>query len=272
MKNPITSEVNGTLTCDAFPRGGGRYEVICSLVRGDKVTFASHGTYIDKETALSVAKDVTRLMRDRNPLHICPYCGAHIYSVGVPKFCPKCKKTWGGRNPLTKKEVEYGLRHIESLRKRAKEQEERGDKRQLAYVLNRRADEYRTALYTFAPKSMLKKIGEANPIRYVDGWQYGTTGKVYPAREGALLQMRAIHYARGKRNPKKAVMTIAGELRRRGLGKSLALKKAWSARYLPNPRYKTPVETIGNIIGGLGILAIPVITGLILWIQSKVKK
>jgi len=72
------------------------------------------------------------------------------------------------------------------------------------------------------------------PIFLVEGYAPPGYGGRNPRREGALRQMRAIHWARGKRNP--------------GM-----------------------TETIGNLLGGMGLLAIPVFTGLILWIQSKQK-
>ena len=99
MKNPITSKVNGTLTCEAFPRGRGRYEVVCSYLKPTgELSFASHGIYPGKEAALEVAKEVAVAMR-RNPLHVCYFCGAKIYGVGKPVFCPACKKPWREKNP-----------------------------------------------------------------------------------------------------------------------------------------------------------------------------
>ena len=203
-------------------------------------------------------------------------------------------------------------------------------------------------------------LEEINPIRYVDGYQWGTRGKVYPKREQALRQMRAVYWGgyRG-RNPKinsiikflaKPVLRkmsieelretyrdIAGDVPtgleylngskmnevRQAILEVLAekgvknptlvvpikskkqmehlyraqsqLAKAgvtfdtgtriikpverhweldWSLKgaKMKNPTRKpTAVERTGNILGGMGLLTIPIITGLILWIQSRQK-
>jgi len=67
MVNPIVSKVNGTLTCEVFPRERGRYEVVCSLVKPTgEVTFASHGVFPGKEAAIQRAKEVVTWMK-KNP-------------------------------------------------------------------------------------------------------------------------------------------------------------------------------------------------------------
>jgi len=114
-RNIITSKVNGVLTCDVFPREKGRYEVICSLVRpGREPTFASHGIWPDKETAMDIAKDVSELMR-KNPFKpfICKFCDAEIYATITPVKCPRCGKPWKEKNPTlvmpikSKKQMEH---------------------------------------------------------------------------------------------------------------------------------------------------------------------
>lgn len=160
MNNPVTTKVpQGILTCEAFPRPRGRYEVVCSLVKpGHDATFASHGVFPGIEAAQERIKEVAKWMRSNpgaawhedmadtasresfiqrqmghsrqadnqqlvsathrsaaivsrklgisNPEHICPSCGAVWQSVGIPRFCPKCKKPWGEpdkrRNIMTK--------------------------------------------------------------------------------------------------------------------------------------------------------------------------
>lgn len=156
--------------------------------------------------------------KKRNPLHICPHCGARIYSVGVPRFCPRCKKTWRERNPMRTYEVVYDFT-TDAEKKFLKSIARKYAKSRPPVTASFLGDEVIFRTSQKPPLNQLMyEVGEArrkrfpgifitgmkwNPIRYVDGWQYGRRGKIYPRREGALKQMRAIHYARGRRNPVK---------------------------------------------------------------------
>jgi len=240
-KNPITRHVNGKLTCDAFPRGRGRYEVVCSLVKLDgTVTVASHGTLPGRAAATERIGEVISAMKKNNPLHVCSYCGAKVSSVGKPRFCPVCKKTWRGTNPLTKKEVEHGLKHVKGLRNRAKEYEEKGGKTSqgIAYIINRRADEYRTALYTFAPKSMLKKIEGANPV--------------HPQATKALKRYKE-------------------DLKAGHMGAAEYWRGQAGAYFTANPtkQHRTKVEKVGSGLTGMGLIAFIGFIGFIIWMQTK---
>ena len=58
LLNPITGKVNGTLTCEAFPRRFG-YEVVCSLTHeGREPTFASQGHYRTREAAVQAVREL----------------------------------------------------------------------------------------------------------------------------------------------------------------------------------------------------------------------
>lgn len=63
--NPVTSQVNGHLTCEVFPRGKW-WVVVCALARPTGTIFAEHGYYPTKASAIQGLKEVFALMR-RNP-------------------------------------------------------------------------------------------------------------------------------------------------------------------------------------------------------------
>lgn len=294
MQNPVKAKVDGLVTCDAFPRGRGRYEVICSYVhpRTKEITVASHGVFPGKEAALYRAQEVVQWMR-KNPKK-----GFWTKSELVELIIQKTKE-YKCYKPLPKhyehltnvewlkgqdsRKLENLLSMLgqdiwefeEDLRRKGKNPKKVyrtvkafPSKTTPGKVYTVKQDEF-GALSCSCPTWVFKKWGVRdcahvriarteylNPIRKVrGGWQWGYHGKVYPTREGALRQMKAAYFAGYKgRNPSKFLKYAHGD------EAIMAEKK--------NPRKRTREEKVG----GLGLLALPILIGFTIWASMRKKE
>ena len=204
MRNLVVGTIKGKLTCGAFLRPRGRYEVVCSHIRptGD-VTFASYGIYPDRDTATEIAKDVIReAKRSKNPKS------------------PEVKELW----QMTREEfIKKDLRRY------------REDARAIGFRLN---ETFQRKLSGEQHEKVVRRaLSISKPVLPEVLKDYPDLAKAIPKAES--------------RNPKYKPIKFSKVSER---------------------RYPTSTETIGNIMGSMGILAIPIIAGLILWIQSKVKR
>ena len=205
---------------------------------------------------------VVSLDGKRNPQHKCPSCGTSIYSIGVPRFCPKCKKTWREKNPkkVYRTVKTFPSKSDPSKTYTVKQDEEgklscscpqwifkRGGVRSCAHI-RIVMTEYRHLLKNPLTKKEKDEIkGWAN-VQYAISQRYQDD----PARS-AFWKGRAVGMGKVVKayNPRDRKIRIISPYKRR------------------NPRSMT--EKVGNLIGGMGILAILVGFGFILWVQSRKK-
>ena len=210
-----------------------RWDNAWAIRLDSKVYYLCHGCY---------RSSLPRAMRNQMPKWVCPKCGAVIYTA-MPQAmwkCPVCGYKVKERNPLTKLieyKIYYAGNDIDHIDWRTA--------KKLVKSPPVNVDAISRVTRWWYEDGQLEReeekfLFERNPIRKVKGgWQWGYHGKVYPTRTQALKQMRAI-FASGYKGR--------------------------------NPRKQTWEEKAGGVLGGMGILAIPIITGLILWIKEKYGK